>query len=98
MVGCGWLFLTLSSSRTIEIKLRHNNSRRVRENDKEQATQNVRVDAGTEFKGSFSGLCDKYEIECYQNFSNKRNGICRKKHAIAQEFDIFRTEMYILKY
>ena len=57
------------------------------------------VDAGTEFKGSFSTLCQKNEIEVYKTFS-KKISICGKKYTIAQEFDIqvFRGQIDILVY
>ena len=37
------------------------------------------VDAGTEFKGSFSTLCQKNEIEVYKTFSKKKISICGKE-------------------
>ena len=58
------------------------------------------IDAGTEFKGYFSTLCRKKEIEVYKTFSEKKLGICGKKYTIAQEFDIksFGGQMDILVY
>ena len=60
----------------------------------------VWVDAGTEFKGSFSTLCQKTDIELYKTFSKKKISICGKKYTIAQKFDIqvFRGKMDILVY
>ena len=56
------------------------------------------VDAVTEFKGSFSTLFQKKEIEVYETFSEKKISICGKKYTIAQEIDIqvFKGQMVIL--
>ena len=58
------------------------------------------VDAGTEFKGSSSTLCQKNEIEVYKTFSEKKISIWGKKYTIAQESDIqvFRGQMDLLVY
>ena len=39
----------------------------------------VWVDAGTEFKGSFSTLCQKNEIEVYKTFSEKKSAFAQRK-------------------
>ena len=67
---------------------------------KNKRPKKVWVDAGTEFKGSFSTLCQKNDIEVYKIFSEKKISICRKKYTIAKEFDIqvFRRQMDILVY
>ena len=38
----------------------------------------VWVDAGTEFKGSFSTLCQKNEIEVYKTFSEKKSAFAER--------------------
>ena len=67
---------------------------------KNKQPKKVWVDAGTQFKGSFSTLCEKNEIEFYETFSEIKIGICRMKYRIAQECDIqvFRGQMNILVY
>ena len=58
------------------------------------------VDAGTEFKGSFSTLCQENKIEVYKIFSEKKISICGKKYTIAQEFNVqvFSGQMTIIIY
>ena len=67
---------------------------------KNKRPKKVWVDAGTAFKGSFSTLCQKNEIELYKTFSEKKISICGKKYTIAQEFDIrvFRGQVAIFIY
>ena len=66
---------------------------------KNKRPKKVWVDAGTEFKGSFSALCQKNDIEVYKFFSEKKSAFA-ERNAIAQEFDIqvFRRQMDILVY
>ena len=77
-VGCGGLSLTLSTSRNLKIKVSRNNSKDVYENDKGQAALKVSVDAGTEFKGSYSTLFQK-KIEIYKTYREKKSAFAEKK-------------------
>ena len=45
---------------------------------KNKQTNKVWVDAGTEFKGSFSTICQKIEIEVYKTFSEKKLAFAEK--------------------
>ena len=58
------------------------------------------VDAGTEFKGSYSTLFQKKEIEIYKIYSERKSAFAGKKYTIAQEFDIqvFRGQVDIFVY
>ena len=45
---------------------------------KSKRPKKVWVDAGTEFKGSFSTLCQKKEIEVYETFSEKKSAFAER--------------------
>ena len=45
---------------------------------KSKRPKKVWVDAGTAFKGSFSALCQKKEIEVYKTFSERKSAFGRK--------------------
>ena len=45
---------------------------------KSKRPKKVWVDAGTEFKGSFSTLCQKNEIEVYKTFSGKKSAFAER--------------------
>ena len=45
---------------------------------KSKRPKKVWVDAGTEFKGSFSTLCQKIEIEVYKTFSEKKSAFAER--------------------
>ena len=93
--------LSLSTCRTLEIKVRHNKSRCIQENDKKnKRSKKVWVHSGTDFRGSFSTLCLKNDGEVYGKLLARKIRICGKKYTIAQEFDIqvFRGQIDILVY
>ena len=45
---------------------------------KSKRPKKVWIDAGTEFKGSFSALCQKNEIEVYRTFSEKKSAFTER--------------------
>ena len=47
---------------------------------KSKRPKKVWVDAGTEFKGSFSTLCQKNEIEVYKTFSEKKSAFGKEMY------------------
>ena len=66
---------------------------------KNKRSKKVWVDAGTKFKGSFTTLCRKNEIEVHKTLSRQYSQL-RKEYKIAQVFDIKipKGQMEILVY
>ena len=67
---------------------------------KSKRPKKVWVDAGTEFKGSFSTLCQKKEIEVYKTFSEKKSALAERniqslKNLIYKYLEDKRTYSYI---
>ena len=67
---------------------------------KSKRPKNVWVDAGTEFKGSFSTLCQKNEIEVYKTLSEKKSAFAERnirslKNLIYKYFEDKWTYSYI---